>query len=82
MAPDLGVISASHDKTLRLWSMDGTCLTVYEGHAEIVYTCVFSENRFIASGITLLAKSESCQTRCLQGVKMPLHGYGMWMGVA
>lgn len=50
MAPNLGIISASHDATLKLWTLNGACLTTYTGHCEIIYSCAFSENRHIASG--------------------------------
>lgn len=45
-------MSASHDKTLRLWSMDGTSLSEFQGHTEIVYCCAMSNSRKIASGLT------------------------------
>lgn len=40
--PDLGVISASHDQTLRLWDYAGTCMAEFVGHTAIVYAAAGS----------------------------------------
>lgn len=38
VVPDLGVVSASHDQTLRLWSFAGETLAELVGHAALVYS--------------------------------------------
>ena len=37
LMPGLGVLSASHDQTLRLWDVSGACLAEFIGHTAIVY---------------------------------------------
>lgn len=38
MVPDVGVVSASHDQTLRLWSFAGETLAELVGHTALVYS--------------------------------------------
>ena len=37
--PGLGVVSASHDQTLRVWTFAGDCLATVCGHNAIIYRC-------------------------------------------
>ena len=50
MVPDLGVVSASHDQTLRLWSFAGETLAELVGHTALVYsTAAHASSGMIAS---------------------------------
>jgi WD40 repeat protein len=45
------LVSASSDRTVRLWDAQGRCLRVFEGHTDEVFTAVFHpDGRRIASG--------------------------------
>ena len=35
----LGVVSASHDQTLKVWTFDGDCIATLSGHTALVYRC-------------------------------------------
>ena len=37
MLNGLGVVSASHDQTLRVWTFDGKCIGTLIGHTALVY---------------------------------------------
>ncbi len=37
--PGLGVVSASHDQTLRIWTFTGESLATLCGHNAIIYRC-------------------------------------------
>ena len=39
LLPGLGVVSASHDQTLRVWTSTGECLATLCGHSAIIYRC-------------------------------------------
>jgi WD40 repeat protein len=42
-APDGGrILTASNDKTARLWDRDGTPLATLQGHTDVVYSAVFA----------------------------------------
>ena len=43
MLPGLGVVSASHDQTLRVWTFTGDCLATLCGHNAIIYRCCASK---------------------------------------
>lgn len=38
LLPGRGVLSASHDQTLRLWDFNGACAAEFVGHTAIVYS--------------------------------------------
>ena len=39
LLPGLGVVSASHDQTLRVWTSTGECLATLCSHSAIIYRC-------------------------------------------
>ncbi|KAJ3084003.1 hypothetical protein HDU99_004218 [Rhizoclosmatium hyalinum] len=45
------VVSGSDDKTIKVWSLDGTCVMTLDGHADSVRAVVFnSDDKMIISG--------------------------------
>lgn len=44
-----GVVSASHDTTLRLWNFEGDVVTIFIGHKAIVFSVATSRTGLIAS---------------------------------
>lgn len=46
---DVGVVSASHDMTLKLWDFEGKVMTELIGHTAIVYSAATSSSGLIAS---------------------------------
>lgn len=49
--PNVGIVSASHDHTLRVWTLDADCVEQLVGHTGLVYACASSSGGLIASGI-------------------------------
>lgn len=47
--PGLGVVSASHDQTLRVWTLSGECVGVLHGHTAIIYRVAATPDGLIAS---------------------------------
>jgi phospholipase A-2-activating protein len=45
----VGFVSASHDQTLRVWTLGGDCIGELEGHAALVYSVAVSAKGVIAS---------------------------------
>jgi hypothetical protein len=54
--PGVGFVSASHDTTLRVWSMEGETLATLAGHTALVYACAAAPNGTIASGACLVTR--------------------------
>ena len=51
LLPGLGVVSASHDQSLRVWTMQGECVAQLAGHSAIVYAAAaLAERTLVASG--------------------------------
>ncbi len=47
----IGVVSASHDQTLRVWTFQGDCIAELVGHTALVYNAACSDDgSLIASG--------------------------------
>lgn len=46
----MGVVSASHDETLKVWSLEGQCQGELRGHTGIIYTCAATADGLVASG--------------------------------
>ena len=61
LVPGKGIVSGSHDTTLRLWNAAGTCLRVLEGHTALVYACAATAEGMMASA------SEDNTARLWQG---------------
>ena len=38
LLPEVGVVSASHDQTLKVWTLAGECLSELVGHTALVYS--------------------------------------------
>ena len=73
VVPDLGVVSASHDQTLRLWSFAGETLAELAGHTALVYSAAAN-----ASTGLIASASEDSSARlwhgdgsCLQSLPHP-----------
>ena len=49
--PGVGFVSASHDCTLRVWTLEGETVANLVGHTALVYTCAASSKGLIASGV-------------------------------
>ncbi|KAI8532941.1 hypothetical protein RHMOL_Rhmol11G0257200 [Rhododendron molle] len=69
--PDLGIISASHDGSIRLWAISGQVLMEMVGHTSIVYSVDSHVSGLIVSG------SEDCFAKiwkdgvCIQSIEHP-----------
>ncbi|KAG5526584.1 hypothetical protein RHGRI_032755 [Rhododendron griersonianum] len=69
--PDLGIISASHDGSIRLWTISGQVLMEMVGHTSIVYSVDSHVSGLIVSG------SEDCFAKiwkdgvCIQSIEHP-----------
>ncbi|RVW48430.1 Ubiquitin homeostasis protein lub1 [Vitis vinifera] len=69
--PDLGVLSASHDGSIRLWALTGETLMEMVGHTSIVYSVDSHASGLIVSG------SEDCFAKiwkdgvCVQSIEHP-----------
>jgi len=46
----VGVVSASHDQTLKVWTFEGECISELVGHTALVYSVACTEEGIIASG--------------------------------
>ncbi|KAG6410754.1 hypothetical protein SASPL_128822 [Salvia splendens] len=69
--PNLGILSASHDGTIRLWALSGELLMEMAGHTSIVYSVDAH-----ASGL-IVSASEDCSAKiwkdgiCVQSIEHP-----------
>ena len=61
LVPGKGIVSGSHDTSLRLWNAAGTCLRVLEGHTALVYAAAATPEGLVASA------SEDNTARLWQG---------------
>lgn len=50
LLPGVGVVSASHDQTLKVWTFEGECISELVGHTALVYAAAANEEGLIASG--------------------------------
>lgn len=41
---EAGVVSASHDQTLRVWTLAGECVALLQGHSAIIYSAAVSQD--------------------------------------
>lgn len=46
----MGVVSASHDQTLKVWTLSGECLAELVGHTALVYCAAATPGGLVASG--------------------------------
>eukprot|EP00955_Chlamydomonas_euryale_P019989 213098-Chlamydomonas_euryale.AAC.5 len=70
------VITASSDKTCRLWDVDsGECLQILEGHTDEIFSCAFNyEGDFVITG----SKDNTCRIwRAMTASSQPRPGYAM-----
>ena len=77
LLPNLGVVSASHDQTLRVWTFQGECIAELVGHTALVYSAACSED-----GTLIASASEDNTVRtwrpdgqCLQTIEHPGKAY-------
>ncbi|KAL9253320.1 Phospholipase A-2-activating protein-like protein [Drosera capensis] len=69
--PDLGILSASHDGSIRLWALTGEVLMEMVGHTSIVYSVDSHATGLVVSG------SEDCSAKiwkdgaCVQSIDHP-----------
>ena len=50
LLPGVGVVSASHDHTLKVWTFDGECIAELVGHDALVYCAAATADGLVASG--------------------------------
>lgn len=50
LLPNVGVVSASHDQTLKVWTLSGECLAELVGHTALVYCAAATPEGLVASG--------------------------------
>lgn len=50
LLPNVGVVSASHDQSLKIWTFEGECISELVGHTALVYCVAASEEGLIVSG--------------------------------
>lgn len=70
---DIGVVSASHDLTLRVWSFEGECIAELIGHTALVYSAACSHD---SSLIASASEDNTVRTwrpdgQCLQTLEHP-----------
>ena len=70
---NVGVVSASHDHTLRVWTFQGDCIAELVGHTALVYNAACSDD-----GSLIASASEDNTVRtwrpdgqCLQTIEHP-----------
>ncbi len=70
---NIGVVSASHDQTLRVWTFQGDCIAELVGHTALVYSAACSDD-----GSLIASASEDNTVRtwrpdgqCLQTIEHP-----------
>lgn len=70
---NIGVVSASHDQTLRVWTFEGECIAELVGHTALVYSAAGSDD-----GSLIASASEDNTVRtwrpdgqCLQTLEHP-----------
>lgn len=70
---NIGVVSASHDQTLRVWTFQGDCIAELVGHTALVYNAACSDD-----GGLIASASEDNTVRtwrpdgqCLQTIEHP-----------
>ena len=70
---NIGVVSASHDQTLRVWTFEGECIAELVGHTALVYSAACSDD-----GSLIASASEDNTVRtwrpdgqCLQTLEHP-----------
>lgn len=73
MLNHIGVVSASHDQTLRVWTFQGDCIAELVGHTALVYSAACSDD-----GSLIASASEDNTVRtwrpdgqCLQTIEHP-----------
>lgn len=73
MLNNIGVVSASHDQTLRVWTFEGDCIAELVGHTALVYSTACSDD-----GSLIASASEDNTVRtwlpdgqCLQTLEHP-----------
>lgn len=73
LLPNIGVVSASHDQTLRVWTFSGECIAELVGHTALVYSAACSDD-----GGLIASASEDSTVRiwrpdgqCLQTLEHP-----------
>ena len=78
LLPNIGVVSASHDQTLRVWTYSGDCIAELVGHTALVYSVACSDD-----GSLIASASEDNTVRiwrpdgqCLQTLEHP--GNDFW----
>ena len=74
---NIGVVSASHDQTLRVWTFEGECIAELVGHTALVYSAACSDD-----GSLIASASEDNTVRtwrpdgqCLQTLEHPGRPY-------
>ena len=50
LLPNVGVVSASHDQTLKVWTFSGECIAELAGHTALVYCAAATADGLVASG--------------------------------
>lgn len=50
LLPNVGFVSASHDLTIRVWTMSGQSIAELLGHSAIIYAVAATADGLIASG--------------------------------
>ena len=50
LLPGVGVVSASHDQTLKVWTFSGECIAELVGHTSLVYCDAATPDGLVASG--------------------------------
>ena len=43
----LGVVSASHDQMLKVWTFEGECIATLYGHTALVYRCSYLHSAYL-----------------------------------
>ena len=70
---NIGVVSASHDLTLRVWTFEGECIAELVGHTALVYSAACNDD---GSLIASASEDNTVKTwrpdgQCLQTLEHP-----------
>ena len=81
LLPNVGVVSASHDQLLKVWTFSGECIAELAGHTALVYCAAATADGLVASGSEdNTAKLWHADGTCLQVSLWVCGAAGCWSG--
>lgn len=70
---NIGVVSASHDQTLRVWTVEGECVAELVGHTALVYNvaCNYDGDLIASASEDNTVRTWRLDGQCLQTIEHP-----------